>query len=40
MSKAIIIMAIIVLATSCKSSKANCDAYGDTNIVKKEKKIS
>lgn len=40
MSKAIIIMAIIVLATSCKSGKANCDAYGDNHVVKKEKTTS
>jgi len=40
MSKAIIIIATILLVTSCKSSKVNCDAYADNDTTKKETKKS
>ena len=40
MYKLILIIGTIVIASACKSSKTNCDAYGDNNTIKKEKRIS
>jgi hypothetical protein len=40
MSKALIIISIILLVTSCKSGKTSCDAYGENHIIKKETKTS
>jgi hypothetical protein len=40
MYKLILIIGTLVIASACKSSKANCDAYGDNNTIKKENKIS
>jgi hypothetical protein len=35
----ILIIGTILIASACKSSKANCDAYGDNNTIKKENRI-
>jgi len=40
MYKLILIIGTILIASACKSSKANCDAYGDNNTIKNEKRIS
>jgi len=39
MYKLILIIGTIIIASACKSSKANCDAYGDNNTIKKENRI-
>jgi|688.fasta_scaffold87798_2 hypothetical protein len=39
MYKMILIIGTILIASACKSSKANCDAYGDNNTIKKENRI-
>ena len=40
MYKLILIIGTILIASACKSSKANCDAYGDNNTIKKEQRNS
>ena len=40
MYKLILIIGTIVITSACKSSKVNCDAYGENHIIKKETKTS
>jgi hypothetical protein len=40
MYKLLLAIGTIVILTACKSSKANCDAYGDNNTIKKEQRNS
>jgi hypothetical protein len=39
MRKAILLISLIIIVTSCKSSKSNCDAYGCNPTLKKEHKV-
>jgi hypothetical protein len=39
MYKALLIIATIIIVSACKSSKTNCDAYGDNCKPKNENKI-